>query len=167
MSNSSLSDAIKEAYAVAPVNVRIFETLEISHESIESPIYIVQDFRELVATLETSEEITFLPIWFNFTLPAANESGRQDLSISIDNIDRQVSDFIALAKDSTTPVFITYRPYLSTDLSQPQLDPPLRLTLQDVNITLSSVQGKAIFADVVNKKWPTEYYTRARFPSIG
>lgn len=165
--NNSLSDAIKEAYAVAPVNVRVYETLEISHESIESPIYIVQDFRELTATLETYEEVTFQPIWFNFTLPAANESGRQDLSITIDNIDRQVSDFIALAKESKTPVYITYRPFLSSDLTQPQLNPPLRLTLQDVNITLTSVSGKAIFADVVNKKWPTEYYTRSRFPSIG
>lgn len=165
--NGNMTEAIKEAYAVAPTNIRVFETLEISHESIETPIYIVQDFRELTATLETFVEITFQPVWFNFSLPAANESGRQDLSISIDNIDRQVSDFISLAKNSRTPVFITYRPFLSSDLTQPQLNPPLRLTLQDVNITLTSVTGKAIFADVVNKKWPTEYYTRSRFPSIG
>lgn len=165
--NNSMSDAIKEAYAVAPTNIRVFETLEISHEEIESPIYLVQDFRPLTAILETDAEVTFQPVWFNFSLPAANESGRQDLSISIDNIDRQVSDFIALAKNNRTPVFITYRPFLSYDLSQPQLNPPLRLTLQDVNITLTSVSGKAIFADVVNKKWPTEYYTRSRFPSIG
>lgn len=165
--NSSLTDAIKEAYAVAPTNIRVFETLEISHESIEEPIRIVQDFRALTATLETSEEVTFQPVWFNFTLPAATESGRQDLSLSIDNINREVSDFVNLAKEYVTPVTIIYRPYLSSNLSQPQLDPPLRLTLQDVSISLLTVSGKAIFADVVNKKWPTEFYTRARFPSIG
>ena len=57
--------------------------------------------------------------------------------------------------------------YLSNDLTQPQLDPPLSLILQDVQITMLQVSGRATFADVINKKWPTEYYTRARFPSLG
>lgn len=164
--DNTLSEALKEAYAVAP-NVRVYETLEIRHESIEDPIYIVQDFRALTATLETSEEVIFSPVWFNFNLPTASENGRQDLTLAIDNIDRIVSDFITLAKDYATPVTIIYRPYLSTDLTQPQRDPPLTLVLQDVNINTMQVSGKATFADVVNKKWPTEYYTRARFPSLG
>jgi len=162
-----MTEALKEAYASAPTNVRTYETIQISSDVIEEPIYLVQDSKELVATLETSEEVTFLPIWFNFNLPNAGENGRQDLSISIDNVNRQVSDFINLAKDSASPIIITYRPFLSSDLSQPQLDPPLSLTLQDVVITLMTVQGRAIFSDVINKKWPTEYYTRSRFPTLG
>lgn len=165
--DSTLSAALKEAYAVAPTNLRVFETLEIKHPSIGSPVYIVQDFKPLVATLETAATVTFLPVWFNFNLPTASESGRQDLSITIDNVDRTISDFINLAKDFATPVQIVYRPYLSNDLTQPQLDPPLTLILQDVRINMMQVSGRATFADVINKKWPTEYYTRARFPSIG
>ena len=165
--NSTLTAALKEAYAVAPTNLRVFETLEIRHDSIEDPIYIVQDFKPLIATLETAEEVTFLPVWFNFNLPTASESGRQDLSLTIDNVYRAISDFISLAKDYATPVQIIYRPYLSNDLTQPQLDPPLSLILQDVQITMMQVSGRATFADVINKKWPTEYYTRARFPSLG
>lgn len=165
--NEAMTEALAEAYASADTRIKVFETIEISHASLPEPLYFVQDRRPLVATLETSEEVTFLPLWFNFTLPSAGENGRQDLSLSIDNINRVVSDFIAEAKNYTTPVAIVYRPYLSTDLSTPQLNPPLRLTLSDVNIGMLEVIGKATFADVVNQKFPKQYYTRDRFPSLG
>ena len=70
-------------------------------------------------------------------------------------------------KDSKYPVKLTYRPYLSTDLTAPQLDPPLVLNVTDVKADVFKVTARATFADLLNKKHPLQMYTRARFPSLG
>jgi len=166
--NSALEDAIKEAYACAPSNDVIIETLEISHPSVGGSLYLVSQREEIMAKLETSETVTFEPTGFKFTLPAAGENGRQDLELSIDNVDRRISEFINLAKDYPgQPVTVVYRPYLSSDLSAPQMSPPLTLTLRDISITVFQVSGRATFADLINLKFPSDYYTRKRFPGLG
>lgn len=166
MSNT-LSDAIKEAYATAPSNEAIFETIQISHVSIAEPIYLVRNRVDLELTLETSEVVTFTGCGFGMSLPQKSDNGLQELSIAIDNTDRRISDFMAEAKNFVVPVELTYRPYLQSDTTQPQMDPPLVLYLSDVKIGLFDVTAKASFADIINKKYPSEIYTRKRFPSLG
>ena len=165
--NNSLNDAIKEAYALAPSTTTVLDTIEISHPSVEGgSLYLVRAIEPLTLTLETGAQKIFEPVGFQFTLPAAGENGRQDMQISIDNVDRRISDFIEKAKNYYEPVKVTYRPYLSSDLTTPQMNPPLVLSLQDVSVTVQAVSGRASFADVLNQKFPKEYYTRKRFPSL-
>lgn len=167
MPNPSLQDAIKEAYALAPAQQVILDTLEIRQTGVQDPVYIVRSRKGIVALDEDGNSRTFLPVGFQFALPPENEEGFRSLNISIDNIGRQVSDFIETAKSERVPVEVIYRPYLSDDLSQPQMIPPLVLYLKDIQVTTSQVTGRATFMDLVNKKFPTELYTRARFPSLG
>jgi len=164
---STLQDAIKEAYAVAPVSSVIIHTLEILQEGVQDAIYISQSRRGITAYDENGILRAFLPVGFQFALPPSNEEGFHSLNIAIDNIGQQVSDFINTAKAYPVPIQMKYRPYLSDDLSQPQMDPPLVLFLKDVQITSHQVTGRATFMDIVNKKFPAELYTRARFPALG
>lgn len=163
----SIEDALKEAYASAPSNVAILETLEISHPDIEDTIYIVKNREDLTFTLEDDSEHLFEGVAFRMTLPATGENGLQDLNISIDNVDRRISDFLETVKQSKEPVMVKYRPYLSTDLTAPQMIPPLTLSLKGASIGTLEVESKASFADIINKKFPNDYYTRKRFPSLG
>lgn len=165
--NNSLSKAIKEAYAVAPATEVIIETLELSHPKLEETLYIVKQREGITATLENGESVYFEPVGFTFSLPAAGENGRQDMQISIDNVDRRISDFIDKAKLFFSPVKVVFRPYLNTDLTAPQMNPPLVLALQDVSVTTQVVAARATFADILNQKFPKEYYLRSRFPSLG
>jgi hypothetical protein len=165
--NSSLEEAIKEAYALAPSNEVVLETIELSHPSVGGSLYMIKQRESFDLTLETGQTVTFEPVGFRFALPAAGENGRQDMRLSIDNVDRRISDFVNAAKNYLEPVKVVYRPYLSSDLSAPQMDPPLTLSLQDVTVTILSVAGRATFADILNRKFPQEYYTRKRFPSLG
>src|SRR5690606_5981573 len=103
---------------------------------------------------------------FQFSLPPSNEEGFRSLTIAIDNIGRQVTDFIETAKDYVVPVKVVYRPHLADNLTAPQRVPPLVLFLKDVQITPFQVTGRATFMDIVNKKFPGQIYTRARFPSL-
>lgn len=166
MSNA-LTDAIKEAYASAPSNDAVFETIQLSHPSIAEDIFLVRNRTDLELTLETSETVTFKACGFGMSLPKKGDSGLQELNLSIDNVDRRISDFLNTAKNFTTKVSVTYRPYLQSDPSQPQMDPPLVLCLSDVKVDLFQCTGKASFADLLNKKYPSQNYTRKKFPSLG
>jgi hypothetical protein len=166
--NNSLQEAIKEAYATAASNVAVLETIEIAHPSLPSgSIFLVQNREDITFTLEDTSTQLFQAAGFSITPPSMGDTGLQELSLSIDNVDRQVSDFIDLVKESSDPVTVIYRPYLSNDPTTPQMVPPLTLFLTDVTIDLFKVSAKATFFDIINKKAPSEIYTRFRFPSLG
>ncbi len=165
--SQAITDALKEAYASAPATKTIIDTIEVHQAGVQPAVYLAQSRLDVVAFDENSVQQTFRASGFQFTLPPANEEGFRSLNIAIDNIGREVSGFINTAKGSVVPVKITYRPYLSDDLSAPQMIPPLVLILKDVEITTLQVTGRATFMDIVNKKFPSELYTRDRFPSLG
>jgi len=166
MPNPTLQDAIKEAFASCPTSKVIYDTLEVRQTGVQPAIFLVRARQSIVANDENGTPHTFLPVGFQFTLPPENEEGFRSLNIAIDNIDRRVSDFVQTAMSSKVPVEIVYRPYLSDDLTQPQMNPPLVLWLKEIQITTAQVTGRATFMDLVNKKFPSELYTRARFPAL-
>lgn len=167
MSNSSLTDAIKEAFAVSPSDTYVIHTLEIEQTGVQSSVYLSQTKAGVNAYDENGVEHTFVGAGFQFTLPPSDEDGFKSLNISIDNVNRQVTDFIETARQSKVAVKVIYRPYVNTDLTAPAMDPPLVLYLKDVQITPMQVTGKCTFMDLVNKKFPSELYQRVKFPSLG
>lgn len=164
--NTALTEAIKEAYASAPAGVVYLETLQIHHPLVAEDKFLVQDRTDKVMTLEDASVHTFRACAFRMSLPASGDNGLQELSIAIDNVDQEISDFIDAVKDSLVPVTVTYRPYLSTDLTTPQMDPPLVLSLTDITVSTIEVTGRASFADIINRKFPTDFYSRSRFPGL-
>jgi len=167
MPNPSLSDAIKEAYASCPTGKVVYDTLEIRQTGVQNAIYLVRGQSALVAFDENNIERLFTPSGFVFSLPPENEEGFRSINIAIDNIGRAVSDFVEVARSEKVPVELVYRPYVSDDLTAPAMDPPLVLYLKDIQINNVQVTGRATFFDIINKKFPTELYTRARFPALG
>lgn len=165
--NEAFSDAIKEAFVLAPSNRVILDTLEIQQHGVQEPILLVRSRRALLAKDELGFDRVFEPVGFQFTLPPSNEEGFRSLNIAIDNVGRRVMEFITTALTVDERILIKYRPYLSDDPSGPHMNPPLVLFLEDVQITAFQVTGRATFADVVNKKFPSQLYTRARFPALG
>lgn len=163
--NSALSEALKEAYAVAPSGKSVLETLELRLAGRES-VFIYRGIEPLAMRLESGEWVTFEPVPFQFKLPKSSETGSQSLDITMDNVDSRVSDFIIAAKGSLEPVEVIYRPYLSDDLTGPQMDPPLVLYLKGAAITASVASAQASFIDIVNKRFPNDYYTGDRFPGL-
>lgn len=164
--NTTLTEAIKEAYASAPSAVVYLETLQLSHPLVGTDIFLVNDRVGHTMTLETAVPKVFRACAFRMALPASGDGGIQELSLAIDNVGREISDFINTVRDSLSPVSVTYRPYLSTDLTTPQMDPPLVLNLTDIVVTAVEVTGRATFADIINRKFPTDFYTRSRFPGL-
>jgi hypothetical protein len=164
--NTSLTEAIKEAYAIAPASKIVIHTLQISQDGVQDPIYIAQSRHEFVALDEHGVQRYYAPVGFQFSLPSSDEEGFKSLTIAIDNVDRRVTEFVDIAKSEEQPVKVIYRPYLSDDLSGPQMIPPLVLFLKELQITTFQVVGRATFMDIVNKPFPNQLYTRDRFPAL-
>ena len=172
MANSNLSAAISEAYASAPSDTAILNTLEIYHPDFTAPIRVVRDNADLTATLEAtapndpSAEVLFTACPFKFTMASADGQSSPAMTIEIDNTGRTLMDAIESITESLEPMRVIYRPYLSTDLSMPQFDPPLRLIFDGLKADISKVSGKAHFCNLANITFPRKTYNVSDFPDI-
>ena len=121
---------------------------------------------ESSAPTEPDAYVTFVRFAFDFTLPEVQSSATPEIMISMDNVSRDIEDNLALAVASPYKVEVTYRPYLSTDDSSPQMNPPLTLTLTHVEADDFKVTARASYGDAANKAFPSELYTASRFPGL-
>lgn len=172
MPNASLKEAIKEAYALAPTGVVILNTLEFRHPAFTQPIRCVLDYQNLTATLEADapvdagQAVEFVAYAFDMTLPPVDESARPEILIVIDNVSREITDQLDAAAELPDKIELTYRPYLSTDTSAPQMDPPLHLVVTEVDADNARITARGTFGDYSNKRFPAEDYSTARFPGL-
>lgn len=172
MPDTSLDEALQEAYASAPSKTVIYSTLEMIHPAFITPIRVVRDIVPLVATLEADapvnpgEAVTFAGYAFELELPEINENANVELSITIDNVSLDIEDAINSALQSTEKIEAIYRPYLSTDLSAPAMSPPLRMTVVSVSATQFKITARATIGDYANRRWPYEEYTVNRFRGL-
>lgn len=166
MPDVTLSEAIKEAYASAPADVVIYHTLEINHPAFSEPIYVVRDFQDLNANLEDGTPVTFLRFAFNLVKPEVSATGVPQCTVEIDNVSRDILANVQLAMGSTSLITMTYREYISTDLTGPQNDPPMTMVLSNITADVFKVRATASFGDLNNKRFPNEEYTAERFPGL-
>jgi hypothetical protein len=165
MPDTQWEDAAKEAFASAKKNLVPLEAIQISHPT-GGDFYFVKNKAALTLTLEDLSTVEHEPIPFTLNRPTQGESGAQELSFSVSNIDRRVSDFITSIKNSQEPAVIKWRFYLSDDLTTPMRTNPLVLTIESISVGLLSVTGRARFMDVLNRPYPNEIYNRQRYPSL-
>lgn len=174
----SLEQALKEAYASAPTDRVIFHTLEVRHPAFvddaaqPTAIRVVIGFEDITAKLEgdaplhPGQYVEFIAGAFRFKLPGFEEGKVPQLQITIDGVSREVVGHIEAAIAGDSPIEVTYRPYLSTDLSKPQMDPPISMELTKVSVSGASVSGTASLSDVHNRAFPFEKYMASRFPGL-
>lgn len=126
----------------------------------------------LVAKLEASapanagEMVAFVALAFDFDLPSVKNTAMPEMTLTMDNVGREISDALELATTSETPIEATYRPYLSTDIDGPQLDPALHLTLSEAQATPSRATARARISNMGNRTFPSVVYTAAKFPGL-
>lgn len=173
------SEAIAEAYAVAVEDEPVFHTLEFRHPSFldengnPTGARIVRDNKDLFAGLEADAPVNplmtvrFVALFFDITLPGEGNSGAlPELSIAVANVGRELLQYLDLAVQSRDPVYITYRPYLGSDLTAPHMDPVLTMTMKSVNVDLTTINIRAGFGDLPNRRFPGMDYTFKNFPGL-
>lgn len=171
MPDTTLSEAIKEAYASSPAIPEI-HTLEFRHPNLTEPIRIALWNGSFTAYLEADapanpgEEVTFAGLRFDFKKPKISPDGVPTMDITVDNVSRVIGDALSDATQSSTPVEMTYREYLGNDLSGPQNDPPITLQVIDATSDLMLVTITCGVESLMNRKFPYDTYTAQRFPGL-
>lgn len=172
MPDSTLSQAIKEAYASATDEI-IYHTLEINHSAFSTPIRVVRDTENLEARLEAGapinagEVVTFLGFAFDLIPPDVAHTTLPQCVIEIDNVDRTILAQIDAAMVTNESITVIYRAYLSTDLdSGPENDPPLELTILSISADVFRIRAIAGFVNLLNKRFPSVEYTADVFPGL-
>jgi hypothetical protein len=178
MPDFSLSEAWKEACAVAPAGIVALHTLEFRHpnfvDGLGNPtaIRVVMDHQDLVATLEDDaplnpgEPVTFIAMAFGLELPNIDSVPTPELKIILDNVSREIEDYLGTSTASAFPVEVTYREYLSNDTTGPQNNPPMNFTLKDPEADDFQVTATASTSDSGNRQFPNQDYTVQRFPAL-
>lgn len=172
------SAAIAEAYASSDLSEIILDTLELRHPFFvddngnPTSARIVRSYQDYSLTLEDNapvnagETVLFTACGFDFTLPAFQEGSVPELQIKIDNVSRLITKYLEEASVSTIPIGVTYRPYIASDPSGPQMDPPFYFTLSKVVVDIFQVTGTCTLNDVNNWPFPNAKYTPQRFPGL-
>jgi hypothetical protein len=172
MTDTTLSQALKEAYASAPANTVIYHTLELWHPVFTVPIRVVRDYNDLTAKLEStaprdpSTNVTFIAFNFEFTKPEISDTGVPQITIVMDNVDRAIITNVEAALSTTEMVTVIYREFLSTDLSAPQNNPPLQMTILSVVSDVFKVTATAGFPNLMNYRFPRIEYSPEVFVGL-
>ena len=141
----------------------IIETLQIN---IGSEVhYLCKGYEDITVTTETGDVVTFQATAIDIALPTRNSDGTQDLQFAIDNIDGKVSTAIRNALDNLSSATLTYRNYVSTDLSAPA-SVPYTLAIKNGYWTAQQAQVTAGYMNVLDTAWPRYRYTLPHYPGL-
>jgi len=174
----SYTEALKEAYASAPVDELELVTLEIHHPSFEddegnpTAIRVVQadrdyDLRlEPTAPLNGGEVVTFQKCGFEVQDPGFAENKVPILPITISGVSREITKYLEEAIQTRAPLIVYMRPYIESDPDQPAMEPPYRFELTNVSVDVFQVTGECNLKDVYNFPFPNRKYTPEDFPGL-
>ena len=178
MTDTTLSEALQEAYASAPSNTTILHTLELRHPSFvdedgkPTAIRVVRDnishacALEKNAPMNAGEYVEFVSMAFDLELPPVEAIPVPEITLTLDNVSTELMQYLDRAIETQEMIEMTYRPYLSTDCSYPQMDPPITLVITEVTADISKISATARMMDIGNKSFPAENYTVKKYPGL-
>lgn len=141
----------------------IIETLQINIGATVH--FFCEGYEDVTAIVENGDVITFSAAAIDIALPARNSDGTQDLQFAISNIDGEVSKSIRNALSNLDNASLTYRQYISTDLSAPATV-PYTLAIKSGSWTAIQAQITAGYMNVLDTAWPRFRYTLNEFPGL-
>ena len=170
---ATYEEALKEAFASAPICEIIYHCLEINHPDFTQPIRIVQGNDNVFARLEadapidSGEIVEFIGAPWDMKPPAVQEDRMPELELSFDNVSREITRYLSLASVGGQPLKVIYRIYTTSTLEiAPQIDPPIEMEINSATADVYMVTTKATLDDVFGSAFPVERYTHERFPSL-
>lgn len=137
----SLSEALAEAAAAAPVTRVMLTCLELSHPSLPAPIRLVADTDDVTVTheagapIDPSSTATYLAAPITVGVPEQSPgAGSPEIQVTIGHVNGQVRLALEASRATRTPWTIVERQYASDDLTGPAVLPPLSLYVTSVDL---------------------------------
>jgi hypothetical protein len=159
-----ISNALRRVYVSNPSDETYLETLEISHPAWSSAYAFVA--APTAFTGGTSHgNVDYVPLPFSVTLPESSGEGVVSLQVTIVNAGLEMMNALELAaKQPGTPIRVTFRIYVDSDLTTPASDEIVMdasAVADDTTVSLN-----ALPADMLNVQWPRVRYRAPLFPGL-
>ena len=75
------------------------------------------------APVNAGQMVAFIALAFDFQLPEVSSAPVPELTVTMDNVGRELMEPLEAAATSLVRIEVTYRPYLDIDLDGPQMGP--------------------------------------------
>ena len=162
-----ISEELKRIYASAPSDVTYVDTLSFSHSQFTQLWSITNHVKPMRYFLESGRLERFINVPFEFSLPASNTQGNQDLSFAICNVGREIMDEVENEVSfPQEPIQVKYRVYTDKEDTYPETNPPLTLSVTQVSFSLQTITANARRFDMLNYPFPNLYYELKNFPGL-
>jgi len=169
----TLSAALQEAAASAPIGRAMLYAYELNHETLDEPIRFVNDKADLLATLEADaphnagEEVEFVSCPLQADRPEESDSAASPtVSLSRPDVAGILKAALDAALDSLVPWTLIERVYASDDTSTPAKLPPLTFELSSADIAGAAGKLTAAFDDDANEAVPRITFKRTEYPGL-
>lgn len=165
------SQDLREYFFSATPDKVALDTIELRHPLLDTPVRFVNDPADLMATLEAdapvdaSTAVTFSRGAFQIVPPESASPGLPTCTIECMNVSATLQATLAQYVSFAAPVEVTYRQFLSDDLTEPAF--VLHgLTLKTVSAGILRVKAEAGFDDFLGLASPRRNYNTKDFPGL-
>lgn len=131
--------------------------LVISHSSLPEPLRFVNSREDLVSNGET-----YLGFPFEITLPTQDGETVSSISLSICNVDRQITEAI---RNMSSTADITFSVVLASSPDDIELG-PIDMSLKEVSYNALTVSGTLQLENLVDTAYPSYNFTPGDFPGL-
>lgn len=164
----ALSQAMAEAYASAPAQRAVLQTLTLTHSAFDADVHIVADHAAFTAKLEDGvTEVTFQPVAVQMEWPEESDAAAvPSVRLAIDGVSQVVLPQLDLALSTIEPIIVTPRVYASDEPDGPAHNVAANFELTSATVTETRVSCAAAVDDAANVSYPAVTYTRAMYPGL-
>ena len=173
----AINSNLKENYTTAPSNQVEIHTIHLQYndsnnDSNNTPnnVRYANTHDDPVNTIQLTEEngttVNYERRWFEISIPSLNDRGAVAGKLQIENVDLAITDIINEIAGTLNKITLTYRIYLSTDLTVPQINPPPLFYLTNAVISVDQVRFQLVHPNLVNRSYPHRVYTVNEFPQL-
>ncbi len=151
----ALSRELQEVYSSNTLDIRAYDTIELSHSLFSQTFYLIQDDVSHTLKLESGESVEFVPFGFNVVLPTKG-SNQQDVGLVFDNVAQiGIKELELAAENIKENIVCKYRAYIDGD-DTPQSY--LELALTNVSADPFKITSNASRVSLYDRHVPKRRY---------
>lgn len=169
----TLTEAIQEAAAIAPVDRTILMTYELWNDGLVEPVRFVNDVAELTATLEADAprdaglEVTFMACPLSIKRPEESDTAASPtVELSRPDVGSILKAALDQVRDDMATWQLIERVYASDVLTGPAMLPPLIFEVTSADLTAAAGRLTAKFDDEIGEPVPRITFKASEYPGL-
>jgi len=131
--------------------------LTIDHDDLTAPIRVVNNHENI-----TSNGNEFIAFPFEIELPGAGGDSLPEVTLRIDNVDRQIVQAI---RSISGPPTVTLEVIMASTPNTIEAG-PYEFTLRDATYDALTVEGRLQFQDILNEPYPADSFGPSGFQGL-